>query len=222
MGWLFWISVIAGGAFFILTMLQAFDKNNSDSQAEEDRAQAKIEREKAELERRSSDSAREEADMFFKASIQEYQKIQLDNKETLEKAKVIIAKNETVIKAQHETIKFLGGYGYPLYTTYVSPSNNVWIRIKNSDRYPLRNVYVSVFDWTNNVISKMKGTQLFKSDVPNFMIFKQEFTSISGYTWLSYEFPPSKEVALEIRTITDTDIFKTFMIYSFNDKQKLI
>jgi hypothetical protein len=222
MGWLFWISVFAGAAFFVLTMVQAFDKENSDLQAKDDRAQAIGERKKAELERTSADSAREEADKFFKASIQEYQKIQRDNKETLKKAKEIIAKNETVIKTQLETIKFLGGYGYPRYSTNISPTNNIWISVENSEKYPLRNVYISVFDWTNNVIAKMKGTQLFKSDVPNFIIFKQEFTSLSTYTWLSYEFPRGKEVALEIRTMTDTDIFKTFMIYSVDDKQKLV
>lgn len=95
--------------------------------------------------------------------LRELQKEQLlKQSHLLVKADSIILSNTKVIATQDDTLKNIVGHGYPAITAGFN--GKLVLTLSNTSEYPLRNLNLTIVNWSYGLKSKMKGDWIFHTN----------------------------------------------------------
>lgn len=148
--------------------------------------------------------------------LRELQKEQLlKQSHLLVKADSIILSNTKVIATQDDTLKNIVGHGYPAITAGFN--GKLVLTLSNTSEYPLRNLNLTIVNWSYGLKSKMKGDTINKSDISpltkKFQLIPVLRPQEENVIPVTYNFDGiDKLAALEIGVSAEHSSFKIFMI----------
>lgn len=224
MGYLFWLTVLAAIVLGGLTIYQAYDKVQSDKDAIQERKTAEQERSRADQARQEIKIAQDKSEKYLSELKEANSKIENLNQQSLIKSDEIIQKNEEVIKVQTETIRSITGFGLPIAIAGRSKEKDGHFYIFNKGDYNLKNLSVTIYDFTDGLKTHLKNNVISASLMDNHILATSYMVTLAPYQNLSIPqiFDFSQFKACEIRMYTDHGEFREFFVCQFDEASGLI